>query len=285
MARVKSGAPGVGLPSQPEGADLSFRDPLQLRYILVDDLVLLEGNPKLHDIGKIADSITENGFRDPIAWDVTLNGGKGGIVEGNGRAETLKYMQDQGRDLPRGIAKTSGGRWAVPVLFGVDSRSEQAAKRYSLDHNSLVLAGGNFTALDMSRLYDQEMYVGFLESLAKTGDLPLTVDGEDLDLLVGLLGEGWEGAKGDGGTEQIERSPSGAGTGATPKGEGAEGEEGEGAEGEEGDLGGEPTGLHDKGIPYVSKYAVAVECDGEENQEKTYNHLTALGYTCKVLTL
>lgn len=276
MARAKSPAkldsdpspdPSAGLPpaSPPaleEGEDLNFRDPLQLRYVLVDDLVLLEGNPKLHDIGKISASIVENGFRDPIAWDATLNGGKGGIVEGNGRAETLKHMQDQGCDLPRGIAQASDGRWAAPVLFGVDSRSEKAAKRYSLDHNSLVLAGGTFTALDTSRLYDQEGYVSFLEDLAKTGDLPLTVDGEDLDLLIELLNNpGGSGGDGD----------------ALP-GSGDKGK----PEPPEDEL---PPGADDRGIPYVSKYAVAIECEDESSQEETYRELTELGYKCKVLTL
>lgn len=163
---------------------------LSLHYVLVDDLVLLDGNPKLHDMGKLSASIVENGFRDPPSWDETLNDGKGGLVEGNGRAECLKMMQDQGQAVPRGIATNSQGLWAVPVLFGCNAHSENAAKRYSIDHNNLTLSGGSFTALDMSRMYRADLYIPFLEGLAKSDDLPGTIDGDDLDLLIKLQQEG-----------------------------------------------------------------------------------------------
>jgi hypothetical protein len=68
-----------------------------------------------------------------------LNGGRGGIVEGNGRAEVLRAMREAGEDPPRGIGVDSEGRWAVPVLFGVDARSRQEAEAYGVDHNALTL--------------------------------------------------------------------------------------------------------------------------------------------------
>jgi hypothetical protein len=40
-----------------------------------------------------------------------------------------------------------------------------------------------------------------------------------------------------------------------------------------------------EGLTYESKYAVAVECESEANQEKIYNTLLQMGYKCKVLTL
>lgn len=44
-------------------------------------------------------------------------------------------------------------------------------------------------------------------------------------------------------------------------------------------------GEDDTGIPYESRYAVAVECEDEAQQERVYNALLAQGYKCKVLTL
>lgn len=159
---------------------------LELRYIPLEELILLEGNPKLHDMGAIAASIVENGFRDPPIWDANLNGGKGGIVAGNGRSETLMHLKQQGQSPPRGIAVDQQGNWYVPVIFGCDARSEAAAKRFAIDHNNLVMAGGNFTALDMSKLWDETAYTALLEELAAHDSLPLTVDGDDLDLMIKL---------------------------------------------------------------------------------------------------
>lgn len=161
---------------------------LTLDYVSLDDAVLLDGNPKQHDLQLIAESIKANGFVDPPKWDGTLNGGEGGLVFGNGRTEALAWMKAQGWDLPRGIGLTKDGNWAIPVIFGVDAQSEAAAKRLCIDHNNLTLAGGSFTALDMSRMYDQQAYLLMLGSLAEEGDMPLTVDDDDLSLLVKLYG-------------------------------------------------------------------------------------------------
>jgi hypothetical protein len=40
-----------------------------------------------------------------------------------------------------------------------------------------------------------------------------------------------------------------------------------------------------KGIDYEAKYAVAVECETEQDQEQIFNRLSEMGYKCKVLTL
>jgi hypothetical protein len=40
-----------------------------------------------------------------------------------------------------------------------------------------------------------------------------------------------------------------------------------------------------QGIPYQSKFAVAIECKDEAVQEVTFNKLSEMGYKCKVLTL
>jgi len=165
---------------------------LRIEYIPLAQLLLLDDNPKLHDLGALIDSIGRYGFKDPPKFEPTLNGGSGGVVEGNGRTQALRWMQKQGRDVPRGIALAEDGDWAVPVLFGVDAESEAAAKAYSLDHNNLTLAGGDLTAFDYTRMYSAD-YVTFLDALAQADQLPVSIDGDTLDTLRFLSDETFVG--------------------------------------------------------------------------------------------
>lgn len=163
---------------------------LEIRYILLDELedYFLESNSKLHDLGQLADSFYRFGYRDPVSFDPNLNSGKGGIVEGNGRLEALFRIRKQGRKPPRGIKLTESGRWCVPVNFGVPAKSEAEAIAFSIDHNSLTISGGDgFTALDISRLFDTDLYLAQLEHLAALDELPITVSGDDLDTLLEQL--------------------------------------------------------------------------------------------------
>lgn len=165
---------------------------LTIEYLLLSELAekFLEGNAKLHDIGAISTSIQRYGFRDPLAIDATLNNSKGGIAEGNGRLEALLWMHRQGEKPPAYIKLTETGDWAIPCIIGGDSTTEEEGLAYSLDHNSLTMTGGSFTALDISQLYNPAKYIEVLERLAQSKALPVTVDGDDLDLLIGMIGEG-----------------------------------------------------------------------------------------------
>lgn len=155
---------------------------LRLEYVPLATCLLFAQNVKLHDLGSIIDSIKRHGFKDPPKWEPTLNGGKGGIVAGNGRIQALTWMKGQGDPVPRGILlEQESDDWAVPVIFGVDAASEHAAWAYSIDHNSLVMAGGDVTQLDISRVYDAN-YAQFLETLNTADQLPVTVDTDDLAL-------------------------------------------------------------------------------------------------------
>jgi hypothetical protein len=165
----------------------TITDMLTLRYIPLSHARTWEQNPKRHDIGAIAQSIAQYGFLDPPKFDAKLNDGQGGLVEGNGRTEALLWMQGQGQELPRGIAiDPDSGEWQVPVLFGVDAESQSAAQAYAVDHNNLVLSGGNFTAVDMMGLWDEAEYTRILSSLAHEAVSPISVDGSDLNLLAQL---------------------------------------------------------------------------------------------------
>jgi hypothetical protein len=216
----------------------SMTSELTLKYVPLSKLTYWEQNPKLHDIGAISASITKHGFRDPLGWDCQLNGGEGGIVEGNGRLETLSKMRQQKQPAPRGILEADGD-WLVPVLFGVDAESEVAAQAFGIDHNSLTMLGGDFTALDISKLYD-DSYLELLENIMV----------EDAELLASISGDDWDFLKG---LEDKDEGPI--------------------------------SGLDDPGVSYRQKYAVAVYCDDEADQEKAFNNLKAQGYNCKILVL
>ena len=76
---------------------------LRLIYMPLGEISLLQGNAKRHDLQKIAESIQRYGYKNPARYEPTLNNGDGGVVAGNGRIESLRWMQQQGRDAPRGI--------------------------------------------------------------------------------------------------------------------------------------------------------------------------------------
>jgi hypothetical protein len=158
-------------------------DTLELRYMPLEALRRWDRNAKRHDLGALVASIARHGFRDPPAYDAALNGGEGGVVEGNGRGDALSAMLAEGRPVPRGIV-AEGDTWLVPVLFGVDAPSQAAAEAYGVAHNQLTMAGGDFTALDMASLWEPAGYAALLEDLAKQGEIPVGLDGEDVDALL-----------------------------------------------------------------------------------------------------
>jgi hypothetical protein len=175
-------------------------DTLSLKFVPLSalsklDEVLLQKNFKRHDIGGLWQSIERYGFVNPAKFDVNLNGGKGGLVFGNGRTEAIVGMlieaQRDKKDPPRGVATNADGEWCVPVLFGVDQASEALARSLAIDDNNFVMAGGDFTAWDMAKMWDVPEYVGLLKGLAEEETLAITVDEDGLaSLLLGLAGDG-----------------------------------------------------------------------------------------------
>lgn len=152
---------------------------LELRYIRLDQAVLWDDNPKQHDLGALAAAIRRYGFQDPPKFDATL----GALVYGNGRTHALTWMRRQHEPLPRGILRDQEGHWYLPVKFGLDLESQAVARAFALDHNNLTMAGGEFSPLDIGRMWDQGAYNQMLRGLSDEGLLPVTVDDEDLALL------------------------------------------------------------------------------------------------------
>ncbi|KKL86058.1 hypothetical protein LCGC14_1948540, partial [marine sediment metagenome] len=160
---------------------------ITLRYVPLSELQLWDRNAKRHDIGALVASIERHGFQDPPKYSAALNDGAGGIVEGNGRGEALAMMKGQGDGPPLGVVAQDDD-WLVPVLFGNDFASQRRAEAYAMDHNNLVLSGGDFTAFDMANLWDEDEYKALLTDLAQADELPVSVSGDDLDALLAGLG-------------------------------------------------------------------------------------------------
>lgn len=155
---------------------------LRLEYVPLDLAMMWDDNKKRHSIGDLVQSIERHGFKDPPKFEPKLNGGRGGIIEGNGRFEALGAMRRDGYPAPRGVQEVEGV-WHVPVLFGVDAASEAAAEAYGVDHNQITLMGGDFTLWDSMRMWD----AGFeeqLRALAEQDELPVSIDGDALDAML-----------------------------------------------------------------------------------------------------
>ena len=180
-------------------------DRLTLRYVPLSTLELWDRNPKLHALDQLAESIRRHGFRDPPAFDPSLNEGRGGVVEGNGRAEVLRAMRVAGEDPPRGIGVDAERTWAVPVLFGVDARSRAEAEAYGVDHNALTLGGSGLGVEDLLRLFDEEALEGLLRDAPDAGELLVSLSADDVDAL--LRGPSFEPVSADDQSRLDEKAP------------------------------------------------------------------------------
>jgi hypothetical protein len=163
-------------------------DELQIHYIPLSNLgdKFLERNSKLHSMSDLSDSIGRYDFQDPMKFDPSLNDGKGGIVAGNGRLEWLITAKNAGQAAPRGI-RAKDKEWFVPVVFGVEFANEQEAIAFSISHNLSPLWGSDLTFLDQTRLFDEDLLKEQLTGLADIDfELPVGLDGSDLDLWLGL---------------------------------------------------------------------------------------------------
>jgi hypothetical protein len=156
-------------------------DDLRIEYVPLDDILLWDHNPKLHDIGALIESIWRYGFVDEPKYDATL----GAIVFGNGRLLALAQGRQAGREPPRGIKQAKDKTWLVPIKFGVDQPSQAEAEALGIDHNNLTMAGGDFTAIDMSRAWNSN-YAALLNNLAQGDTFTVTVNAEALAALAAV---------------------------------------------------------------------------------------------------
>lgn len=107
----------------------------------------------------------------------------GNLVVGHGRVAALRALRARGDAAPKNI-QVRDGKWFAPVLRGNHFKDKESATAYLIDDNNLTLAGSEMTALDMARIWDMDGYAELLANLATHDALPVTVDGDDLDLLI-----------------------------------------------------------------------------------------------------
>lgn len=187
-------------------------DELRIEYVKITDLAnyFLEGNSKLHDIGGLSVKFQKYGYVDPLKIDPSLNGGRGGIVGGNGGLETLIGLYESGESPPRGIKLDSDRNWYSPVIIGVNAKNEREAIALSVDLNLAALDGGNFTALDKTRLFDSDALLAQLQDLADNGEMVTSIDGDDLDFLIeqlSAIGDELEFSEGDDKQKNTKKPP------------------------------------------------------------------------------
>lgn len=213
MPKRTTTPPPPVITARPEGvldiSELETDEQIEFVWMRIQDAVALqcEGNPKLHDIQKLALSFVEYGFQDPPKWDSNLNEGRGGIIYGNGRLEALAWLEQQHRENPEAYPRPRGisvvketGAWAVQVKVGVFAKSATQAKQFLLDHNSLTLGGSDFDSGDIARLYGGDTYTAMLEDIRRgleeegldPGNLTLTTTLSDLQFLNGDLDDDLE---------------------------------------------------------------------------------------------
>jgi DNA modification methylase len=165
---------------------------LELKYTPLSELKFLDGNSKLHDIGELCQLFKRHGFKEPLVWDRTADA----IVSGNGRLQALLQIKDAGESPPDNI-KVIDGEWAVPVIYGGDAETLEAAIAYSIDANLSVLGGGDFTVAEMMRIFDTDALFEQLQELTDIKMSPITFDEncfeEMNEILMGAESSGdWE---------------------------------------------------------------------------------------------
>lgn len=171
---------------------------LQLKYIPLDQVMLWDENPKKHDVGSLMTSIKRYGFVDPPKFDPNLNGGKGGIVYGNGRSKCVMLLkQENPQQPPRGVLVDDKGAWYLPVLFGLDAESEAVATALALDHNNLQMSGEDFDMYDMAKMWDGVAYAKLLGTLHEQKTLPVTMDSSDIEAYLRVVNGHVEGREFD----------------------------------------------------------------------------------------
>lgn len=174
---------------------------LELRYVPLEQARRWDANPKKHDLDALVRSIETYGFGDPPKYDATL----GALVYGNGRTEALERMHGEGKQPPRGIGLLEDGRWAVPVIFGVDAESHAAAVAFAIDHNNLTLLGGGLGLEELLGIWDEEGLQRVLADTPDAGALLASLSQADVDAL--LRGPDFEPTAGDSQPRLDEKKP------------------------------------------------------------------------------
>lgn len=94
-------------------------------------------NPKDHDLDSLIASFKRFGFKAAP----TIDEASQVMVAGHGRCEALAKMR-QALDAPPEGVRIDGIEWLVPVVRGLDFKSERERDAYVIADNQNVMAGG-----------------------------------------------------------------------------------------------------------------------------------------------
>lgn len=155
---------------------------IKIAYLALGSISLLDDNPKKHDIEKLIESFARYGFRDAPILDGAVNQ----VTAGNGRVLALREMKKRALPAPLGILEKEG-EWFVPVQTGIVSQTIGEAFSFAVDHNNITLMGGTFDVQEIASLWTPD-YVKFLANLAADGTSPVSVQPDDLDILLHARG-------------------------------------------------------------------------------------------------
>ena len=150
-------------------------------------------NPKIHADEQIVKSIQKYGFQDPPKFDVNLNGGDGGLVEGNGRVcKALVAMKARGLPAPKNVAvHKQTGDWAIPVVFGNYIANESLAEMYAVDHNNLT-AGPEIDAKDLLSIWETDLLTQVLTDASDDQLYSVSFDQNFMDETLAFIDEDLE---------------------------------------------------------------------------------------------
>lgn len=148
---------------------------VRIEYMALSDLKRHPRNPKDHDHGAIQRSIGRFGYVAPVLMDERT----GYLVAGHGRVDSLQQMKDSGQQAPARI-EVRGGEWFVPVMRGVEFRSDAEVEAYLVADNRLTELGG-WNEPELAALL-QDLATEDADLLEATG-----YDSDDLDDLLHML--------------------------------------------------------------------------------------------------
>lgn len=122
------------------------KDAARIEYMPLSKMKQWPGNPKEHDVEAIRASIRRFGFVTPLVLDEK----SGRMVAGHGRLEALLLEQKEGAGkVPPKKIVIKNKEWHVPVLRGLNFKTEAEAEAYLIASNRLPEIGGWVPDKDM----------------------------------------------------------------------------------------------------------------------------------------
>lgn len=113
---------------------------MEIEYLPLPDVAAKAAptNAKAHEVDRIAASMAQLGYFDPVVLDERT----GLMLAGHGRVEALQQLHAADADAPPAGIGTDDGAWTVPVVRGWASTDDQHAEAARTAANRLTERGG-----------------------------------------------------------------------------------------------------------------------------------------------